>query len=60
MREIILARNRIYFLLGRGMAYTEYRQNQGNPITELLNLVPTFGYPASDVMLASANAIRKC
>ncbi len=43
------------FLIGRGMTYMEYRQNQGNPATEQLNLVPTFGYPASDVMLASAN-----
>lgn len=42
------------FLIGRGMTYMEYRMNQGNPATELLNLVPTFGYPASDVMLASA------
>ncbi len=42
-------------LLGRGMAYTEYRANQGDPSDELLNLVPTFGFPASDVMLASAD-----
>ncbi len=42
-------------LLGRGMTYTEYRANQGDPATELLNLVPTFGFPASDVMLASAD-----
>jgi Peptidase family C25 len=42
-------------LLGRGMAYTEYRANQADPSVELLNLVPTFGFPASDVMLASAD-----
>jgi Peptidase family C25 len=42
-------------LIGRAMTYLEYRANQGNPDNELLNLVPTFGYPASDVMLASAN-----
>ncbi|HEY8734812.1 MAG TPA: C25 family cysteine peptidase, partial [Puia sp.] len=42
-------------LVGRGMAYTDYRANQGDPITEQLNLVPTFGFPASDAMLASAN-----
>jgi hypothetical protein len=42
-------------LIGRGMAYTEYRANQADPNTELLNLVPTFGFPASDVMLASAD-----
>jgi flagellar hook assembly protein FlgD len=42
-------------LIGRGMSYTEYRTNQGDPVTEQLNLVPTFGFPASDVMLASAD-----
>jgi len=55
------ARNTFYqkpefvFLIGRGVAYTEYRANSGDPNNELLNLVPTFGFPASDVMLASAN-----
>jgi Peptidase family C25/CARDB len=44
-------------LIGRGMAYTEYRANQGNPINEQLNLVPTFGFPASDAMLASADGM---
>ncbi len=42
-------------LIGRGMAYTEYRANQTDPSDELLNLVPTFGFPASDIMLASAD-----
>ena len=45
------------FLLGRGMDYAEYRTNQGDPSDELLNLVPTFGYPASDAMLASADGM---
>ena len=40
-------------LMGRGMDYQEYRQNAGDPSDELLNLVPTFGTPASDVMLGS-------
>ncbi|HLA60375.1 MAG TPA: C25 family cysteine peptidase, partial [Puia sp.] len=42
-------------LIGRGMAYTDYRTYQSDPNTELLNLVPTFGFPASDVLLTSAN-----
>ncbi len=42
-------------LIGRGMSYTEYRSNQADPATEKLNLLPTFGFPASDVMLASAD-----
>ncbi len=40
-------------LIGRGVTYPEYRQNQGTIQAEQLNLVPTFGSPASDVMLAS-------
>jgi len=43
------------FLIGRGVTYTDYRANQGNPSNELLNLIPTFGFPASDVMLASTD-----
>ena len=42
-------------LIGRGMAYTDYRTYQSDPNTELLNLVPTFGFPASDLLLTSAN-----
>ena len=37
------------------MSYTEYRSHQDDPAVELLNLVPTFGFPASDAMLASAD-----
>lgn len=42
-------------LIGRGMAYTEYRANEADPAVNRLDLVPTFGFPASDVMLASAD-----
>ena len=42
-------------LIGRGMAYSEYRANEADPATNKLDLVPTFGFPASDVMLASAD-----
>jgi hypothetical protein len=42
-------------LIGRGMAYPEYRANETDPATNKLDLVPTFGFPASDVMLASAD-----
>lgn len=41
-------------LLGRGMTYTDYRANESNPMADQLSLVPTFGYPASDVLLVSA------
>ncbi|MDB5193786.1 MAG: hypothetical protein JWQ96_3349 [Segetibacter sp.] len=42
-------------IIGRGLSYAEYRPNEMNPQAERLNLVPTFGYPASDVLLASNN-----
>ncbi len=41
------------FLVGRGLTYADYRENESNPMADMLNLVPTFGYPASDVLLAS-------
>ena len=42
-------------LIGRGMAYNEYRRFESDPATDQLDLVPTFGFPASDVLLASAD-----
>jgi hypothetical protein len=44
------------FIIGRGMAYNDWRYNESNPNDEVLNPVPTFGYPASDLMLSSADA----
>ena len=41
------------YLIGRGLNYSDYRENESNPQSEQLNLVPTFGYPASDILLAS-------
>jgi len=43
------------FIIGRGMAYNDYRYNESDPSVEVLNPVPTFGYPASDLMLGSAD-----
>ncbi|MFT3680353.1 MAG: C25 family cysteine peptidase [Ferruginibacter sp.] len=40
------------FLIGRGMTSLEYRQNESNPIADRIDLVPTFGWPASDILLA--------
>jgi Peptidase family C25 len=45
------------FLVGRGMTYPEYRYYQADPVIDLLNLVPTFGSPGSDNMLASADVL---
>lgn len=45
------------FLIGRGMLYTEYRRFESNPDVERLNLVPTFGHPASDNNLSADPSI---
>lgn len=41
------------FIIGRGVTYNESTPNEGKPELERLNLVPTFGYPASDILLAA-------
>ncbi len=41
------------FLIGKGITYNDYRLNQSNPVADQLNLVPTFGNPASDMLLSS-------
>lgn len=43
------------FLIGKGMTYVDYRTHESNEYIERLNLVPTFGWPASDVLLSSNN-----
>ncbi|MDE3248370.1 MAG: hypothetical protein KGO82_06925 [Bacteroidota bacterium] len=40
-------------LIGHGVAYNAYRKNISNPVADKLNLVPTFGWPASDNLLSS-------
>ena len=40
------------FLIGRGVTSIEYKQNESNPLADKLDLVPTFGWPASDVLLS--------
>jgi hypothetical protein len=41
------------FLIGKGIEYDQYTVNQSSQYADRLNLVPTFGAPASDVMLVS-------
>ncbi len=41
------------FLIGKGITYSDYRLNQSSPYADKLNLVPTFGNPASDILLSS-------
>ncbi|MEP6727959.1 MAG: C25 family cysteine peptidase [Bacteroidota bacterium] len=42
-------------LIGHGVTYNAYRVNQTSPIVDRLNIVPTFGWPASDNLLSSAD-----
>ncbi|MEO6636853.1 MAG: hypothetical protein ABIN25_01170, partial [Ginsengibacter sp.] len=41
------------FFIGKGITYNDYRANESNAYADQLNLVPTFGNPASDVLLSS-------
>ena len=40
-------------LIGKGVNPRDYKTNERRPITENINLVPTFGIPASDMLLAT-------
>jgi len=42
------------FIIGRGLSYADYIANQDNPLADKLDMVQTFGWPASDVLLSSA------
>lgn len=41
------------FIIGRGIVYSDYRRYENLSITDRINLVPTFGSPGSDNLLAS-------
>jgi len=43
------------FLIGKAVTYDEYRMNESSRHADGLNLVPTFGWPASDDILASTD-----
>jgi len=40
------------FLIGRGLTSVDFKIHEADPDVERLDLVPTFGWPASDVLLA--------
>lgn len=44
-------------LIGRGMSYIDQKQQESNPLSDRLNLITTFGWPPSDVMLAAPRGI---
>ena len=41
------------FLIGRGMNYMELKAHEGDPLCDRLDYIPTFGWPASDVLMVS-------
>ncbi len=41
------------FLIGRGLNYMEQKANENNPLANKLNFLPTFGWPASDILLSA-------
>ncbi|WP_460432554.1 putative type IX secretion system sortase PorU2, partial [Arachidicoccus ginsenosidivorans] len=44
------------FLIGRGLTFNNLQgANESDPLYQAQNLIPTFGWPASDVMLTSEN-----
>jgi Peptidase family C25 len=40
-------------IIGRGLSYADYTVNQNNPVANQIDLVQTFGYPASDILLVA-------
>ncbi|MBV9963650.1 MAG: hypothetical protein JO072_15520, partial [Parafilimonas sp.] len=52
-RNTFSAPPKFAFLIGKAVTYDEYRMNQSSVYADKLNLVPTFGWPASDNLLAS-------
>ncbi|HVZ98278.1 MAG TPA: C25 family cysteine peptidase [Chitinophagaceae bacterium] len=41
------------FLIGKGIVYSDYVTHPASPYDDQLELVPTFGNPASDILLSS-------
>ena len=41
------------FLIGRGMNYMEQKAHESDPLSDKLNFIPTFGWPASDILLSA-------
>lgn len=54
-RNTFAVKPKFAFLIGKAVTYNDYRANEKSPYADKLNLVPTFGWPASDNLLASAD-----
>ncbi len=56
-RSHFAVKPKFVFLIGHGMSYPEYRRNESNATADVLNLVPTFGFPASDNLLSAEGVL---
>jgi hypothetical protein len=57
-RNTFAGKPQYVFLIGHGITYDQYRINESNPMSDLLDIIPTFGYPASDNKLSSADGVQ--
>ncbi len=46
------AKPKYVFIIGRGLSALDYKLNETNPVTDKIDLVQSFGWPASDVLLS--------
>ncbi|MEO8861684.1 MAG: C25 family cysteine peptidase, partial [Ginsengibacter sp.] len=53
INSIYTVKPQYVFIIGKGITYSDYYANQNTVYDDQLNLVPTFGNPASDVLLSS-------
>src|SRR5579862_1314188 len=57
-RSVFGQKPQFVFLVGHGACYPDCRINESVPMIQQLEVVPTFGFPASDNKLSSADAIQ--
>ncbi|HWK03928.1 MAG TPA: C25 family cysteine peptidase [Puia sp.] len=59
-RAVFAAKPQYVLLIGHGMTYSDYNyyaESLHDPLADRLNLVPTFGAPASDNKISAANGV---
>jgi Peptidase family C25 len=57
-RATFSAAPKFVFIIGRGVSYYDYRRNESNALADRLNLVPSFGFPASDMLLSAPDLLN--
>ena len=57
-RNFFAVKPQAVFLIGHGVTYNQFNTNQSDPNSALLELVPTFGYPASDNKLSAGDVTK--